>query len=222
MKMRWLWLFPAIGILLIAIAVVIQVVRLRDESAMSRTTGQVIDIAGGCPTVEFSTQSGQTRTYRSNTCSTPPRFDIGDAVPMFYNPDKPSDARLNSFVDNWLGSLIVGGIGAVFTLLGSLFVLPSLLSRRRAAALAVTGQAVFADLAEVRLNDSLSVNGRSPWRIYAQWQNPATGKLHMFSSENIWFDPTRYLPEQQVRVLIDPQNPKRYSMDISFLPELAD
>ena len=68
-----------------------------------------------------------------------------------------------------------------------------------------------------------SVNGQHPWRILAQWQNPATGKLHLFHSENLWFDPSRFVATQkQVRVLIDPQQPNRYSMDLSFLPELAD
>ncbi|MBA1275750.1 hypothetical protein [Stutzerimonas azotifigens] len=89
--------------------------------------------------------------------------------------------------------------------------------------MAVSGQPVEAEILEVRLNPSLVVNGRSPWKIVAQWQNPETQKLHIFNSDNIWFDPSRFVSElNQVRVFIDRQNPKRYSMDTGFLPELAE
>jgi len=87
----------------------------------------------------------------------------------------------------------------------------------------VAFQGIEAVPVDVQRNTSYSVNGQHPWRIIVQWQNPATGKLHLFRSDNLWFDPSRFVAQQkQIRVLIDPQKPKRYSMDVSFLPELAD
>jgi hypothetical protein len=65
------------------------------------------------------------------------------------------------------------------------------------------------------------LNGRSPWRIVAQWQNPESGQLHVFNSENLWFDPTRYVTTKQLKVLLDPKDATRYHIDVSFLPQLA-
>ena len=44
--------------------------------------------------------------------------------------------------------------------------------------------------------------------------------MRIFHSENLWFDPTRFVKRKQVTVLLDPNNPKRYHMDTSFLPEV--
>ncbi|MDL5599127.1 DUF3592 domain-containing protein [Metapseudomonas otitidis] len=223
MKLGWLWVFPALGGLMIAGAVAVQVARLSDQARMTLASAEVIDISGGCPTVAFRTAAGEAVEHTSSGCSSPPAFELGESARVYYDPANPRDAHLDSFVDNWVGSLVLGGIGAVFALIGSCFVVPPLLARRRAAQLAVSGQAVMAEVVDVRLNGSLSVNGQNPWRIVAQWKNPATGKLHVFNSENLWFDPSRFLPDDGwVRVLIDPANPRRYAMDTAFLPELAD
>nr|WP_288355297.1 DUF3592 domain-containing protein [uncultured Pseudomonas sp.] len=222
MKTAWLWIFPGIGALMLAGAVGIQVARFSDQAQMMRAEGSVVDIEGGCPTVSFTSLDGTLGEHHSGTCSTPPSFDIGERVTVYYDPQNLERARIDSFEQNWIGSLILGGIGAVFLALGLLFVLPPLLGKRRAAELLVTGTPVQAEVVDVELNGGLSINGRNPYRIVAQWLNPQTNKLHVFRSENLWFDPGPYISESLVTVMIDPANPKRYSMDTRFLPELAD
>lgn len=222
MKTAWLWIFPGIGALMLAGAVGIQVARFSDQAQMTRTEGSVVDIEGGCPTVSFTSLDGTLGEYQSSTCSTPPSFDIGERVTVYYDPQNLERARIDSFEQNWMGSLILGGIGAVFLALGLLFVLPPLFGKRRAAELLATGTPVQAEVVDVELNGGLSINGRNPYRIVAQWLNPQTNKLHVFRSENLWFDPGPYISESLVTVMIDPTNPKRYSMDTRFLPELAD
>lgn len=222
MKTGWLWIFPGIGALLLAFAIGIQVSRLGGEAQMTRTEGSIVDLEDGCPTVSFTTLDGTLGEHHSTTCSTPPSFDIGERVAVYYDPQDPERARIDSFEQNWIGSLIVGGIGSVFLAIGLLFVLPPLFARRRASELLATGTAVQAEVVDVELNGSLSINGRNPYRIVAQWLNPQTNKLHVFRSDNLWFDPGPYITESLVTVMIDPANPKRYSMDTRFLPELAD
>ncbi len=222
MKTGWLWIFPGVGALMLAGALGIQVARFSAEAQMTRTEGSIVDIEGGCPTVSFTTLDGTLGEYQSSTCSTPPAFAIGERVAVYYHPQDPERARIDSFTENWIGSLIVGGIGLIFLLIGLVLVLPPLLARRRAAQLQVSGTPVQAEVVDVELNGALTVNGRSPYRIVAQWLNPQTNKLHVFRSANLWFDPGPYISESLVTVMIDPQNPKRYSMDTRFLPELAD
>jgi len=72
------------------------------------------------------------------------------------------------------------------------------------------------------LNGSVSMNGRSPYRITAQWQDPATSRVYVFVSHDLWFNPSKYVTGKNIRVYIAPGNPKRYYMDVSFLPKLAN
>jgi hypothetical protein len=74
----------------------------------------------------------------------------------------------------------------------------------------------------VQQNSSYKRNGRSPFNVYAQWRNPATGEIHVFRSENLWFDPSPYLKGNAIRVLMERGNPRRYHLDLSFLPKMAN
>ena len=61
----------------------------------------------------------------------------------------------------------------------------------------------------------------TPSRIICQWENPSTSKGHVFTSENIWFDPNDYMKSDKITVLIDKRNPKKHIVNLSFLPEIA-
>lgn len=222
MKMGWFWVFPGIGAVLLACAIAVQAVRIDNQSQMRAASGSVIDLTRGCPAVRFTTDGGEPVIFQGGVCSNPPAFGLGDPVAVLYDPQEPGRASIDGFLENWFVSLVLGAIGSVFLLISSFFVIPPLLARRRASHLSRNGQAVLAQLVEVRRNEMLSVNGMHPWRIAAQWVNPATGKLHRFNSANLWFDPSPYIVGEQVQVFIDPKQPRRYSMDTSFLPELAE
>jgi hypothetical protein len=43
--------------------------------------------------------------------------------------------------------------------------------------------------------------------------------VYLFKSANIWFDPTAFVKRDTLDVLVDMDNPKRYQVDISFLPQ---
>ena len=83
------------------------------------------------------------------------------------------------------------------------------------------GTRVNAEFQSVELNTALKVNGRNPYQILAQWQNPTTTEIHIFNSDNLWFDPTDYIKSDVIEVLVDMQNPKNYHVDTSFLPKIA-
>ncbi|MBA1275749.1 DUF3592 domain-containing protein [Stutzerimonas azotifigens] len=100
--MKVLWIFPIIGALGLIGAAALQVVRISDETRMVATTAQVIDVIDGCPTVEFSTASGQPFEYRSRTCSKPPSLRRGDEVTLYYAAEIPTTrASIASSVTGW-------------------------------------------------------------------------------------------------------------------------
>jgi hypothetical protein len=115
----------------------------------------------------------------------------------------------------------LGGIGAVFFLVGFSIILFGSIKGKKIEYLRKNGIPIKAKVQSVKTNDSFEVNGRNPYQIYAQWKNPATSELHIFSSENIWFDPTDHIKNDEITVLIEKDNPNKYYVDISFLPKVA-
>ena len=171
--------------------------------------------------VEFITAEGATIQFTSSSGSNPPAYHLEEKVEVFYIPSQPERAEIKGFFSQWGAVAILGGIGMVFALIGGGIFFFIALSLKKQAWLKLNGTPVEATIKEVFLDTSLAVNGRNPFRIMAQWQDPVTSKLHLFKSDSIWFDPAEYIRGNTVTVLIDSQNPKKYWMDTSFLPELA-
>ena len=74
----------------------------------------------------------------------------------------------------WGGPVILGGLGGLFSLIGGGMVFVPMLSRRRADELRQHGMAVQTEFQSIEQNTSLTVNGRSPWRIVSQWKDSSS------------------------------------------------
>ena len=82
-----------------------------------------------CPVVRFSAVDGRRRDVQMSACSDPPAFEIGDEVTVRYNPNKPLDARINSFASNalmWVLPSITGVLTLAF--MGAVWVVRDLIS----------------------------------------------------------------------------------------------
>jgi hypothetical protein len=184
---------------------------------------EVLDKDGGSstfkPVVKFVNPAGEEIRFTSSYSSRPPAYEVGETVDVLF---VRGDARIKGFGSLWLGPLIMGGLGAAFTAIGLSIFLVSRANARKADYLMAYGNAIQTDVQGVVYNTDLTVNGRHPWRITSQWLDPVPNKLRVFHSADLWFDPTRFVTSKQVTVLLDPKDPKRYHMDVSFLPELDE
>jgi hypothetical protein len=224
------YLFTAIGIVMIVGAL-----QLRSHTAnflreASVAQGTVVDLRRSTshdsrsfyhPVVQFNAADGTAVEFVSSAGSDPPSYAKGETVKVFYQPTNPNGAMINGTFSLWGGSLIVGGLGTLFFLIGGGIIVFSGSGARRLKRLKVQGTPVVTRLQGVELNLSLNVNGVNPYRVVTQWLNPATGELHLFRSANLWYDPTDHLESRDITVYIEPGNPRRYAMDVSFLPKLA-
>jgi hypothetical protein len=174
------------------------------------------------PVVRFVTDDGRTIEFTSSAGSNPPSYSRGETVPVLYTPKTPEDAKINGFFALWGGVTILGGLGAVFFVIGAAFFLVVGQTRRKNEYLRSQGQPIETQLQGVERNTSIRANGTHPYRVVTQWQNPATGAVHVFKSENLWYDPTQFLQRDRITVLIERDNPRRYLVDLSFLPQRAD
>lgn len=174
------------------------------------------------PVVKFIDADGQVVEFTSSTGGSASSYPLGDVVEVLYQPHNVEDAKIKSFFALWGAALLVAVLGAGFVLIGSIIFLFGMLRERKKAYLQRSGIAVEAQIQAVELNQSLSMNGQNPFVILCQWLDPVTRQVHVFKSENIWFDPSPYIEQDAIKVLVEKDNPKKYYVDISFLPKLAD
>ena len=165
--------------------------------------------------VRFADRDGAPHDLVDRISSNPPRFSRGEQVPVRYDPETPDDAVIDDLWGRLGAMLIVGPLGLLFTVLGTVFLFIDLRSARRKAWLLRSGQPLQARFLHVFRDTRIAVNGDHPYRVVAQGTDPQTGALRRFESEPVWIDPTARLEGRTVTVLIDPRNPDRHHMDLS-------
>jgi hypothetical protein len=174
------------------------------------------------PVVEFNAATGKRIEFISSVGTNPPSYRVGESVTVLYNPADPYSARIKSFFSLWFAFLIVSFLGFVFTIIGLTMIVVRGRGRKRDEWLRLYGRRTKTAFKGVELNPSMRVNGRSPYQIISQSLDPASNTMRVYESANIWFDPSEYIKSETIDVLVDPNNPRKYVMDISFLPKLAE
>ncbi|WP_428667886.1 DUF3592 domain-containing protein [Runella sp.] len=170
------------------------------------------------PIVEFQTPEGRTFSFRSDVGSNPAPYDRGEQVEVLYNPHDPNEAKLTGFWNLWGLAAIFAGLGSVFTAIGIGTMVASIRRRKMIEEVKMTGSSVELP-ARVEYNRS---KGRKHYYLRSEWLNPTDGKMYLFDSDPISYDPTPFVQGRSVRVWYDPSNPKkRHYVDTSFLPEKA-
>lgn len=172
------------------------------------------------PLVEFIAQNGLVIEFAPTTGSNPARYSEGEQVEVLYLTERPSDAKINDFFSLWGVALILAAMGAVFFLAGAGIILFIALKGCQDEILKTSGVAIETRYQSVEQNTALSVNGKHPFRVLTQWQNPATSDIHIFKSNNLWFDPSTFIDKETIRVFIAQGNPDKYYVDLSFLSKL--
>ncbi len=226
-------LFSVIGIASI-VGAVVSIVGTNSFIARSVTTsGSIIDIvtrvsedsdgrrtSSRYPVVRFYDKTGAAFEFESST-STGRSTQVGETVEVRYLPENPKKARISSsFMDVWGLSVFFSIFGLVFSGLGIPFFWLGIrddVNEKRAQSYT---KEITADVKGVVRNTSIQVNGRSPYQIEAQWLNPDTNEIHVFKSKNFWYDPSEFL-KGKITIKADPQNLKKYWMDVSGLPKKA-
>jgi len=203
----------------------------RFEAGAERGSGTVIDLArrtsddGGytyAPVVEWRDASGTRQEFVGGVASSPPSYDRGEAVAVLYPPGQPGRARIADFTNRYFLPLLLGGMGAVFSLVGGGIAFYYVRRQREIAHLQNLGLPIAARFVETYRDTSVSINGRHPWRAVAQAVHPATGKLCRFESGPLWVDPAEALAGRTVRVLVDPHDPDSHFVDLSGVVDPDD
>ncbi len=70
------------------------------------------------PRVRFRTQAGGMQEFTGSVGSRPAAFDVGEGVRVLYDPERPGDARIDTFFQLWFLPLLLGGMGIIFAGIG--------------------------------------------------------------------------------------------------------
>jgi hypothetical protein len=194
-----------------------------------RVEGTIIDYTDGetdAPIVEYQAPTGETRTVTGQVSSNPRAGKVGDRVPVLINPENPDIVRLGTPLELWFAPGILGGIGGVFVVIGTLAAggagagrLPGQLSARRVQTLRETGERVMARVTAILAQGANpATRAAAHWRIQAVWRDGG-GAARTFISQPIGVDPSPHVKVgDEIGVYIDRDNPKVYAFDFSMLP----
>ncbi|MBR6705983.1 MAG: hypothetical protein IKI84_04815 [Clostridia bacterium] len=121
----------------------------------------------------------------------------------------------------FLPAVIIGPTGLVFLVLGTVFLISEKRRRALEEELKNHGRALEASVTDVRANMNMTVNGRHPYYVEAQWQEPMSGTVHVFRSRDIGFNPWEFVEGRKVKVYVSDNDYSRYYLDLeSVLPKV--
>ncbi|KMQ51419.1 hypothetical protein CHISP_1666 [Chitinispirillum alkaliphilum] len=173
------------------------------------------------PIVSFVTSDGDTIIHSSSVGSSQRPHVIGGAVPVRYHANNPQNAIIDSFSGLWAGPLALGISGFLTMFPWPVYAVVLKKKKEKREWLKLYGERLNAKIQRVGLDTSTRFNEQHPFRIYAQWNDPHSGKVQIFKSESIWFNPGDYIKGENIEVLVDKNNPRKYWVDISFLPKIG-
>ncbi|HLL74900.1 MAG TPA: DUF3592 domain-containing protein [Pyrinomonadaceae bacterium] len=125
-------IFPAVGLVLLAIGVIVWLRTRRFIAASFRVSGTVVGLAarrghkGGTtysPVVEFATREGAIRQFTDPVSSRPAGYSVGQRVEVLYHYRDHDRARLASRFRLYFVPALLGLIGLVFAFVGAVMAL---------------------------------------------------------------------------------------------------
>src|SRR5262245_53982730 len=171
------------------------------------------------PVVSFKV-AGRPVEIKGQIGSKPAAHAVNDAVTVCYRPHDPEHALIGTFRELYLIATILSGIGAVLVGIGGGFLwVPGWLRRKRERIIA-EGISAQAKVVDIFIDRSLRVNGRSPWVIVAEFQDPITGETIRCKSHYLWEAPDgQYRVGGPVTVFYLPDRPQKCAFQLDKLSE---
>lgn len=110
------------------------------------------------------------------------------------------------------------GCGALFTILGAVFLLWVIFKAVRRKKLIENGEQLTGVITAIRMNMRVTINGIHPYRAECEVIDPYSGERYLYSSDDTIEDISA-LMGMSVTVYTDPNDRKKYYMDISSLTD---
>jgi hypothetical protein len=193
------------------------------------------------PVFQYTLPDGTVLQRRARAGGNPPSYEVGEAVRVRYDPARPTEAEIASFMQTWFFSVLLGGVGGLIGLVGLLI---GRMTREETHARTAPGMQVVSSrpgrdasigigkggdpVAPVpKLSVPASLAGlrreETPegtrWFVQARWHPQEETTPLLFESAPLAFDPTPQMTGMStVKVWLGAGTPGgNYAMDLSFL-----
>ncbi len=178
------------------------------------------------PIVEYEFNNTK-NTFVSKLSTSNPGYKIGESVKILI-PKNGNQPQINSFISLWFAAIVTSFLSLTFLIAGILFFIRDIkvnknneILKSRGVLIKATNPIVingFEDKIQFQTTGLLSLVSNFRKRtnllnkIKTQWLNPEDGKVYIFYSEYLNYDPTPYLGET-VDIKILPENPSVYKFE---------
>jgi len=85
-----------------------------------------------------------------------------------------------------------------------------------------TGRRIYAEVIQININRSTTVNGLHPWMLVLEYKDEYTGNKHIYKSKNIWNRPEESIIGTTVPIFIDGDNFNKYIVDLRGLEDIIN
>jgi hypothetical protein len=215
------FIFGGIGLIQLIIALVFGITTALAISSSTTANGVVIDggdTSGGrkvTALIEFTASNGQVVQFRSAIASNPAEFQTGQQVRVYYKTSNPADSPMvDSLISLWFWTGLFGILGGVFFIIGLVSLAIWYGGVRKKKWLLQHGHRITAEVTAVKKNPYVHNMGRSPYYILARSRETINSVVPVFRSGNVWNLPATVTPGADVSVLVDPNNYRRYYVDV--------
>jgi hypothetical protein len=204
-------------ILLIALGSIMKSVKIKKHGILTESTVLNVSHKGkGLPmvTVIFYLPDGNQVTANAVTRK---QIATGDKVMIWYDQEAPKRITFGDTTGYNMRGVIIGGILLIF---GLFYFIRFSLNDRAARNLVRSGKKISADFVSVDRNEKYGMGDKNPWIIRCKWIDDRSAREYYFKSKDYIIDPSPYLGgRSHIDVFIDPSDPGKYYMDISFMPK---
>ena len=117
----------------------------------------------------------------------------GAEIELLCDPTRPTKVESESFL--YIGPIIFAILGVIMSAIG---VVPMVCTVSKNAAkkkLLEAGYVLHAQVEGIEKNRSVRVNRTYPYVIYCSYQDPFSGMIYRFRSENLWTNPSEVFGE---------------------------
>lgn len=217
-------IFFSIGLIFFLIGVIICANIFNYENKIE-TTGAITEISyhnhsrGNSSYDVYVSYNVDNTQYESKLNSYSSSFYEGKEIDIYYDKENPSKIGIKSLD---LLFLMFPGFGLIFVIIGGIGIIIKIKKKKDEKKLKTTGKTIYANYVETVANTSYRVNGKHPYNIICEWNNPLDNKKYIFKSKNLWINPESIILEKNIKqfpIYIDESNKKKYIVDTDSLTE---
>ncbi len=144
-------------------------------------------------------------------------YKVGDKIDLLFDSTDINSVEIKS-PDSGNSNVGLGFniVGSVFLVTGVSFLVISIIAGRRRKYLLENGKKVESDFQSV--SSYWIRKAGYNYYVHSTWVDPSSNIIYKFKSGILKYNPEKYIGDRKIPVCFDPKNPKRYIVDISFLP----